>query len=157
MADNYLEKKMEDYLRSRGAGGHRGRTRMSPGTVTVRYPSVRVLVADGCSERGRAIIAALRSMGCRVAFVDADSVAGNHLAQDTGSQFHPGATVGQVADRFSLAGDPVVAVISPDDDGHLLTFPDGKSISLPAGCTAPDEIASFCVYALHPSAAWLRR
>lgn len=88
MADNYLEKRMEEY--------RAGKLARKPRTVVAnsrREPSplegFRVYVTGGASGIGRAVVEAFRRVGCRVAFCDIDRVKGAATAQATGSQFHP--------------------------------------------------------------------
>lgn len=91
MADNYLERKMEDY-RS-GKNGNAKIKRVSstskPGVIDVKFPPRRVFVTGGASGIGKAIVEAFRRADCRVAFCDIDSKAGAATAQATGAQFHP--------------------------------------------------------------------
>lgn len=91
MADNYLERKMEEH---RAGKTHSVSRRLSPsgarpGTLTVKFPPRRVFVTGGAAGIGRAIVTAFRNAGCRVAFCDTDSKAGTATAQATGAQFHP--------------------------------------------------------------------
>lgn len=91
MADNYLERKMEEH-RAHAASSRPRRLSPSgtrPGYLTVKYPPRRVFVTGGASGIGRAIVAAFRNAGCRVAFCDVDRKAGAATAQATGAQFHP--------------------------------------------------------------------
>lgn len=84
MADNYLERRMEDYR-----NGKLSTRRMSP--VSVKRPSMalRVFIIGGNTEAGRRHVRILRKYGWKVAFTDADFKAGRELAQTTGSQHHP--------------------------------------------------------------------
>ncbi len=91
MADNYLEKKMEEHLK----GGPRQRVRRlspsgnRPGKLTVDFPPRRVYVTGGASGIGAAIVKAFCDAGCKVAFCDIDPKAGAATAQKSGAQFHP--------------------------------------------------------------------
>lgn len=91
MADNYLERKMEEY-RSRKSQQRvvkRTPSGAKPGTINVKFPSRRVFVTGGAKGIGRAIVEAFRNADCRVAFCDNDSKAGTATAQATGAQFYP--------------------------------------------------------------------
>lgn len=91
MADNYLEKKMEEHLRGYKPT-YRPKTTPSgnrPGNVNFKFPPCRVFVTGGASGIGAAIVSAYRDAGCRVAFCDADNKKGASTAQRTGAQFHP--------------------------------------------------------------------
>ncbi|MBR5332166.1 MAG: SDR family oxidoreductase [Muribaculaceae bacterium] len=91
MADNYLERKMEDYRSGKSATtkSHRASSTTKPGTINVKFPPRRVFVTGGASGIGRAIVEAFRKADCRVAFCDIDAKAGAATAQATGAQFHP--------------------------------------------------------------------
>lgn len=91
MADNYLERKMEEYRSGKGVT-YRHRTTPTgarPGTLNVKFPSRRVLVTGGARGIGRTIVKAFCDAGCRVAFCDIDSKAGAATAQATGRSFIP--------------------------------------------------------------------
>lgn len=91
MADNYLERKMEDYRSGKSATtkAQRASSTPKPGTINVKFPPRRVFVTGGASGIGRAIVEAFRKANCRVAFCDIDAKAGAATAQATGAQFHP--------------------------------------------------------------------
>ncbi len=93
MADNYLEKKMEEYRAGQGnvrrMKSQRPVAGVKPGTINVEFPPRRVFVTGGASGIGRAVVEAFRKADCRVAFCDIDSKAGNRTAQMTGARFYP--------------------------------------------------------------------
>ncbi|MDE6832296.1 MAG: hypothetical protein K2J07_06155 [Muribaculaceae bacterium] len=157
MADNYLEKRMEEHLRRQAAAKAPTPRRQSlrAGEVVIKYPPMRVVVTDGCTHCGQTLIHALRSLGCRVAFTDPDAAAGRRLEQAEGAQYHPGADAPTVVARLTDSGDRPEAVIALAD--RELRFSDGQTVAIPDGCTDPDAFASFCCYTLHPTAAWMRR
>ena len=91
MADNYLEKKMEEHRQGTPA---RRRPGISPagrrrGEVVYNLGERTVFVTGGASGIGRAIVKAFCDAGCNVAFCDKDVKAGNATAQHTGSRFYP--------------------------------------------------------------------
>ncbi len=91
MADNYLEKKMEEHLKG---SPNRRSPRLSPsgnriGKLTVDFPPRRVYVTGGASGIGAAIVKAFCDAGCKVAFCDKDTKNGPSTAQRCGAQFHP--------------------------------------------------------------------
>ncbi len=91
MADNYLERKMEEY-RSGKSSGYRAKLTPSgdrPGRLSVKFPPRRVFVTGGASGIGKAIVKAFCNAGCRVAFCDIDAKSGAATAQTSGAQFHP--------------------------------------------------------------------
>ena len=106
MADNYLEKRMDDYRNGRL---HVKKSAASSSTGSRRSPLAgkRVLVTGGANGIGRAIVAAFRNVGCRVAIFDSDCRHGNEVAQQTGSRFYPCdlAVTGQIANRMQQLFD----------------------------------------------------
>lgn len=92
MADNYLENKMEQHLRSSsGQAVKRMHSTYRPGPheLVLEFPQLRVLVIDGAKGRGRDIVAAYRSIGALVDFTAIDRHAGAATAQATGARFLP--------------------------------------------------------------------
>lgn len=80
MADNYLEKRMEDYRR--GGGGRTMVRRKSGG-------GVRFLIFAEFDGRIETIAERLQKGGCRVAFTDVDNRRGRVFAQRSGCLFIP--------------------------------------------------------------------
>lgn len=92
MADNYLEKRMED-LRSgklNTSGYKQKHTTGTPkaGYLSIPFPERRVLIVGSCGEIGEAIASAFRKAGCKTALFDADKTTGERLAHDIGIRFH---------------------------------------------------------------------
>lgn len=88
MADNYLEKKMEEHAR----GVVKRVTALTvKGTVRLPIPSRRIFidVADVCAAPYSQIVRAFAEAGCRVAFCGSDNTAGNRAAQALGARFLP--------------------------------------------------------------------
>lgn len=78
MADNYLEKKMEE---------HRNGAR--PVFRAQKKKPRAVFITDGLSPQGRATLRSFAAEGdCRIAFAGTDYREGNILAQATGSRFY---------------------------------------------------------------------
>lgn len=90
MADNYLEKKMED-LRMGKTGATAPRRQLAPGAgrICFDFPPRRVLVTGGCHGIGEAIVDAYRHAGCKVAVFDTDKDKGSAMARDKGIRFYP--------------------------------------------------------------------
>ncbi|MDE7154627.1 MAG: SDR family oxidoreductase [Muribaculaceae bacterium] len=91
MADNYLERKMEEH-RSGGAAPRRKKSLVAgkrSGELTVKFPPRRVLVTGGANGIGRAVVEAFRKADCTVDFIDIDRKAGQLTAQQTGARFIP--------------------------------------------------------------------
>ena len=90
MADNFLERKFEEYQSKKGATTKKVvSSAPKPGTFNVKFPARRVFVTGGANGIGKAIVAKFREVGCRVAFCDLDEKAGQATAEATGSQFYP--------------------------------------------------------------------
>lgn len=86
MADNYLERKMEEYRSSSRAGNTRTSRSVRPRR---RLEGVRVFVSGGASGIGRCIVESFIREGARVAFCDIDTRNGREFAQAAGARFYP--------------------------------------------------------------------
>lgn len=127
MADNYLEKKMED-LRS-GRLTQMSRAAARRGAWSLNYPCRRVLVTDGACAIGRAVIDEFCRAACKVAFCDTDEERGRATAYATGARFIHGdmrdaaVVAAAVADLGRAWRDiDVVVNTAADDDGTLLSL-----------------------------------
>jgi hypothetical protein len=87
MADNYLEKKMEEYRN--GAKTSAKRYITVTRRPTPELDGKRVFVTGGAHGVGAAIVKALRNEGCKVAFCDMNTKTGYEVAQKTGARFYP--------------------------------------------------------------------
>ena len=154
MADNYLERRMEEHRRSQqGATVKHVRPTLSalkPGQTAVDYPPIRVLVTDGTSETGIAVIEIFRRFGCRVAFTANDSMTANKIAQRFGAQYHPG-TVEAAKEYLAQAGDPASAII--DTDGLMIAG--AVPIHTQARKAGSEAVAAWVIFATHPANKWI--
>lgn len=91
MADNYLERKMEEYKAtvSSKKAMHRPVYGVRPGTVVLPYPSKRIMVIGAESWIGETVVRSFRKADCRVVFCSKQTKYGARLAQDSGAQFYP--------------------------------------------------------------------
>lgn len=91
MADNYLERKFEEYRSKKSGKSPEKRTPngSKPGVLQVKFPCRRVFVTGGASGIGKAIVTAFRNAGCRTAFCDCEELSGRQTAETTGAQFFP--------------------------------------------------------------------
>jgi len=129
MADNYLERRMEDYRAGKLSVARSARRVVSSGVakgdLLVHYPRLRVFVAGGAHGIGKSIVKAFRSVDCRVAFIDSDAVAGNAVSQCLGARFYHADVVDQVrlekcmADIFAVWGDIDVLVNNAEIAGFM--------------------------------------
>lgn len=125
MADNYIEKKMED-MRSGKLARHSLRPTARKGVWCLDFPCRRVLVTDGACAVGRAVVDEFCRLGCKVAFFDGDTDSGMSTSYATGARF----IHGDVRDREcrdtalrGLAGawrDIDIVVNTVDDGGAVL-------------------------------------
>ncbi len=169
MADNYLEKKMEEHRRGSAVGAYRKRltpTGNRPGTVSLGIGELRVLVDNADDEIGCAIVRRLRSAGCKVAFVMADSHGGARLAQESGARFYPLSVSDSAKDDLLDAWgglDVLVhmgANVSSDwleaDVSRILLVADKPQLPAVGGaspavnaisvrCLSPDNVAHLCL------------
>lgn len=87
MADNYLERRMED-LRSGRLSPNASRTAAPrKSCLQIPFPSRRVLVTGGANGIGLAVSRAFLKAGCKVAVLDCDKVNGERLAREEGARF----------------------------------------------------------------------
>ena len=80
MADNFLERRMED-MRS-------GKLAVKKAVPGIKPKARRVVVAGGCHGTAREKALEFRKEGCRVAVFDADEQAGRRMAYENGVRFH---------------------------------------------------------------------
>lgn len=108
MADNYLEKRMEDYAR-----GRLGTKSSSSKRSGLKYPHQQVLVCGGDrSDTAEELVRKLAGAGCTVCFTAADANHGRSLAQNCGARFYPvaAAAIAQDIDRRGEHIDTVVLI-----------------------------------------------
>lgn len=84
MADNYLEKKYEDYQAKKSGGSKNGYGKKN----TALHKTRRVFVTGGAEGIGKAIVKTFRAAGHRVAFCDLNETAGKETAGKTGTSFY---------------------------------------------------------------------
>jgi len=93
MADNYLEKKMDDYRRGKSMSAARCRAAsvLRPGQVVVSFPRCAVMVIAGCVSPGVSeTVRLLRKFGCKVNLCSTSApLAMRELAWETGCTFNP--------------------------------------------------------------------
>ncbi|MDE5594200.1 MAG: hypothetical protein K2I89_01325 [Muribaculaceae bacterium] len=117
MADNYLEKKMEEHRR--GGIAKSNARRLTPsgdrlGTVSFRIEPLRIFVTDGSSDYATVIICRLRAAGCNVAFFSADEKNGRELAQKSGARFYPASFSGCIFDDIAKAWSGLDGLVVTD-------------------------------------------
>lgn len=165
MADNYLEKRMEDYARGRMSAPSR-RAGARPGWLSVRCPSLVALVVDADRHGGAEVVETFVQAGSKVMFTASDAKVGAALAQKVGGRFYPCPVADAVADmeRRGEAADVTVLcgrmpvpgdVQAPKVVALLDVAPDmadvGDTVVIAGADTA--QAARMCMMAAHPAAA----
>lgn len=91
MADNYLERKMEELRSGRLSQGlsQRASAPRRNGMLQVPFPPKRVLVVGASECMGAVLCRKFHGVGCKVALFDADRETGERLAHDAGIRFYP--------------------------------------------------------------------
>lgn len=108
MADNYLERRMEDYRAGCPTPGAHVRpvAKDTPQRVPLRLTPCMVFIDDcGYAPLIDAVVRAYREAGCKVAFTMADRRAGNALAQSCGAQFYPAGTTDRLPQCIDITLD----------------------------------------------------
>ena len=126
MADNYLERKMDEYRSGKRAGAPRRLTStgQKAGTVTLPIERLKVFVTSPDST----LIAAFANTGCRVSFCSEDRREGMRIAERTGARFYP-----YPADEaLRLSETPDVIAERSDDCVVSLTFTSGRKMGVSA-------------------------
>lgn len=89
MADNYLERRMEDLRSGRlRPSASRPRAAVRKDTLQVSFPPRRVLVTGGAGGIGLGVVRAFLKAGCKVAVMDNDKENGDRLAREEGVRFY---------------------------------------------------------------------
>lgn len=141
MADNYLEKKMEEHRRG-GAPSYRPRLTprgTRPGEWLVKFTPCEVFIADAGAPLMPEVIGELAGAGFRVTFSMADTRLGALLAQRSGARFLPPSVCPDEASACSAATPGQKLVIS--SRGETVEISDGSRAArllLPDG--TPDAV-----------------
>lgn len=161
MADNYLEKKMEDYRRRGGAlqasSAMRRASSLKTGQVAVDFPRRTVFIhADAVTPMTVAIVATLRRLGHAVTLNCHADMGARDLARDHGATFDPSADsrAAMEADsrRRHVAVDALVDILA--DEVRLTLSPtDTPSIHTIDTSLPPQTVAAAVAFLIHPAAA----
>lgn len=93
MADNYLEKRMEDYRAGRLAPKSRvvvhAAAKRNPGDFVVEFPPMRILVIGGALPLVTALVKKFRKIDSQVALCHVDTHTLTPLAQKEGCRYYP--------------------------------------------------------------------
>lgn len=116
MADNYLERKMEELRSGRLSAPGRSSAPSRKGLAQFPFPEKRVLVVGGANGVGLSIVKEYLRAGCRVAVFDSDKEKGDELALKDGIRFHhtdfsdPDSTAVQISALFKAWRDIDIVV-----------------------------------------------
>ena len=170
MADNFLEKQMEDYRtgRRRNPVSHSAGRR--PGIYPMKYPAQTVIVVNANNEGAEQVISQFIAAGATVAFTA--NTEGSEIAQRVGGRFYPGGLEQLATDlqkrneqpqtiiTFNIEDLQSGATIYPSVNARIL-ISRMQADTLPAGaaCTAIvhsgnlSAVAMIAVALAHPKAA----
>ncbi len=158
MADNYLERRMEDYRSGRG-GSRRLHASSRSGRLSLPYPHQYVLVLGGDTPAGRAVLEAFSHSGATVAFTA--SADGAALAQRTGARYYPMTAAEAAADMAARGEGPDVVIVCDgsaplSEIGHLIVIT-GQPADIPGAIviagTDLAQAARIALMAAHPASA----
>lgn len=158
MADNYLERRMEDYRSGRG-GSRRLHAPSRSGRLSLPYPHQYVLVLGGDTPAGRAVLEAFSHSGATVAFTA--SADGAALAQRTGARYYPMTAAEAAADMAARGEGPDVVIVCDgsaplSEIGHLIVIT-GQPADIPGAIviagTDLAQAARIALIAAHPASA----
>lgn len=158
MADNYLERRMEEHRASQHVARNISRpARLSAGRVIVDYPSQLIVVNHADAAGAEEIIRKFVEMKCRVTIVTENQSCGPTLAQRTGARFIPGTFndalrwIDAHSEQVDVIIDPVAGTLS------LVNEEPGKSIDIDSRAISSGSVATaaWCVFASHPANRWL--
>lgn len=132
MADNYLERRMED-LRAGRIGASASVSTVGArrkGYIQVPFPPRRVIVTGGANGIGLAISRAFLKAGCKVAVMDCDEEAGNLIAAGEGVRFYnvdlaDSGAVRQAFDDVVHAWRDIDIIVSNAGVGHFRPLTEG--------------------------------
>lgn len=123
MADNYLEKKMEEHRRGvQPRPKHYSYTGQTPGKLTISFTRQPVFIIYDGAELTQCAVESFAAAGCPVAFTGTNRNSGKELAQRTGSRFCPSESLdfSEIVRHFNLFSEAkgAVAVVVCDEIYH---------------------------------------
>lgn len=144
MADNYLEKRMEDYRRSCG-GGHAKQLGVSrlQGMVCEKIVLPRIMLLADLQYRPYAadIVTRMAGVGCKVAFTHPIFTQGQKMAQRTSGLFVPNASPVSLADTMLKRWGGVDMIIFDGSEQIPDKLVDNDSLRLVSLNVDPDELS----------------
>lgn len=88
MADNYLERKMEDFRRGKSVTAPKTAAGPRKGYIQFPFPPRKVMIAGIAPQSALPIIREFSKPGCKVAYISTDKNTGDLFARNEGVRFH---------------------------------------------------------------------
>ncbi len=163
MADNYLEKKMEEHRQGRQRiAMHKSPSGNKPHTALLPY-SLRTAFVAGQQFLSPALVAcakALRDTSCKVAISCSDKVFGSRTAQSSGLQYFPTGININVLDMVNAAYGSLDVIVTEESGVLYFDICGNRSSVSPAnGCldsTFSTESSKLLLYLSLPQSLELR-
>lgn len=133
MADNYLEKRMDDYRRGVSAPHHSGRRGLL-------FPAMAVFVYPADAPGGDVMLRTLAQAGYKVCFGVSDQANGSRLAVSTGGRYYPLKPEAVAAD-LARRGETVAALVMLGCDCRDTYAALAPARSIAVGMSQPDCIS----------------
>lgn len=170
MADNYLEKKMEEHRRRMASAPRHSSKNQSVASPPVKFPCSRVFIALADIELTEAVVEIFRKADAKTAFIHPDSRHFNSFAQSTGARYYPFSKekLSQSFDDALCRWEGMDMIIT--DSSDVPNYPDVKKIIItdktaspiddqivitPSEEAAASDIATILLFLSHPSATRL--
>ncbi len=140
MADNYLEKKMEDYHNwRRVVSTTAGRRR---GVLNTKFPSGRTLVLGADCEAGRALVRLYMDACWNAVFTVSNPAEGTRVAQECGGRFYP-LSLDEIAADLQKKNEAIDVIVAIGEFPENLPIEVSRKILITSsdGVEAADDMA----------------
>ncbi|MDE5789993.1 MAG: hypothetical protein K2H96_02025 [Muribaculaceae bacterium] len=126
MADNYLERKMEDLRRGTPVSSRRTSSGPQKGYVRFPFPARKVMIAGLNGILALPVIREFSKPGCKVAFIHSDAGIGSRFAREEGVRFHhlsndDSISLEKAFDETIKAWREVDIIVCPPSIAHVLS------------------------------------
>lgn len=153
MADNYLEKRMDDY-RSGKLSGRRVRSvsrkeGMAEGEMRICFPPMRILVAGGrLSPLAAVVVRQARAIGLNVAIMSDARKEASSLSQSVGARLYLSMSAAEVLADLDRHWGGVDVVLADEDAGS--DFGEVRVVRLRQAEAPVGVLARFYLFLSHP-------
>ncbi len=158
MADNYLERKMEEYHSGKLTPTRRSGVtspRHLSGAISLTLAARCIVVATRCAATTAAVVRAFRRGDCKVSFSDSDLRRGTRLAQDSGARYYGDRDIAAIAADMHSRGESIDMLIcdseavsdamAADTSAHIVALaPARGSDSAALTATAGTAVTTLC-------------